>query len=151
MKLEKCVFDKPSLEYFGYIFSADGMKPSPAKIEALKDMNRPTDLKSLRSFLGMINYLKRFIPDYSSITYPLRQLTQKDAKFSWSEDWQQAFIKLTTTLTEKSCLSYFDGNKETLVYCDASPVGISAILLQQNPDKTGTKVVTYASRSLSQT
>ena len=151
LNLQKCVFDKRNLEYFGYIFSADGIKPSPTKTQALKNANRPEDLKALRSFLGMTNYLKRFIPNYSTITYPLRRLTQKDVKYEWNQECENAFQSLKTSLSEDSCISYFDESKETLIYCDASPVGISAILLQRTKNKNDTKVIAYSSRSLTST
>ena len=151
LNLKKCIFDKQNLEYFGYIFSADGIKPSPTKITALQDANRPEDLKALKSFLGMTNYLKRFIPNYSTITYPLRRLTQKEIDFEWNQECENAFQNLKTSLSEKSCIAYFDEQKETLIYCDASPVGISAILLQRTKGKSDTKVVAYSSRSLTNT
>ena len=69
LNLEKCLFHKESLEYFGFIFSKEGVKPSPTKTAALKNVDRPRDVKAVRSFLGLTNYLKRFIDDYSSITY----------------------------------------------------------------------------------
>ena len=99
----------------------------------------------------MTNYLKRFIPNYSTITYPLRRLTQEDVKYEWNQECENAFQSLKTSLSEDSCISYFDESKETLIYCDASPVGISAILLQRTKNKNDTKVIAYSSRSLTST
>ena len=62
------------------------MKPAPSKIDALKKSAHPTDIKSVRSFLGLLNYLKRFIPNYSTLTCPLRILTKKNRDFIWTSN-----------------------------------------------------------------
>ena len=70
------------------------MKPSVSKILALKEVKRSQDIKGVRSYLGMINYLKRFIPDFSTLTYPIRKLTHQDIKFEWSDDCEDQAFKL---------------------------------------------------------
>ena len=114
-------------------------------LRTLRNINRPNDIKSLRSFLGMINYLKRFIPTYSTLTFPLRRLTQKYVKFEWNEQCEKAFTQLISSLSEESCLSYLNESKETIVYCDARPVGISALILQRSDDKHNTNAIAYSS------
>ena len=151
LNFKKCIFSKRHLEYYGYVFSEEGMRPSESKIQALREIERPENVSAVRSFLGFANYLKRFIPDYSTITHPLRQLTKKDAVFKWCDKCEKAFQTIITSLSEKSCVSYFSENKETFIYCDASPVGISAILLQQTPGKKDLQVINYSSRSLTET
>ena len=122
LNLQKCLFDKEQLEYFGYIFSKDGIKPSQKKIEALQNTEQPEDARAVRSFLGLTNYLKRFIKDYSTITHLLRQLTRQNTEFAWSTECEQAFSQLKSVLTDNTCTAYFDNDKETFLYCDASPV-----------------------------
>ena len=151
LNLQKCLFDKEQLEYFGYIFSKDGIKPSQKKIEALQNTERPEDARAVRSFLGLTNYLKRFTKDYSTITHPLRQLIRQNTEFVWSTECEQAFSQLKSVLTDNTCTAYFDNDKETFLYCDASPVGISSILLQKSIGKENAKIVAYTSRSLSET
>ena len=82
LNVSKCIFCKSNLEYYGYLFSKEGMKPSTNKINAISNADRPENQKAVRSFLGLVNYLKRFIPEYSTMTYPLRQLLKKDSNFS---------------------------------------------------------------------
>ena len=77
----------------------------------------------------MINYLKRFISDFSTLTYPIRKLTHQDIKFEWSDDWEKSFQTLNNYLTEKAVNTYFDEKKSTVIYCDTSPLGLSSILL----------------------
>ena len=79
--LEKCQFGVDELEFYGYRFTKDGLKPSPDNIRAVKDCNPPESKEAVRSFLGMTGYLSKFIPRYSTLTAPLRELTRKDVKF----------------------------------------------------------------------
>ena len=67
------------------------MKPSVSKILALKEVKRSQDIKGVRSYLGMINDLKRFIPNFSTLSYPILKLTHQDIKFEWSDDSEKTF------------------------------------------------------------
>lgn len=151
LNLNKCEFCSDNLEFFGHVFSKEGMKPSPKKTEALINTPQPDDQKALRSFLGLTNYLKTYIPDYSTKTYPLRQLLKNDAKWEWSDACEEAFQLLKTTISSSTCISYFDEKKDTFLFTDASPFGISAILMQKTCDKNNPKIVSYSSRALTQT
>ena len=82
---EKCVFDKENLDFFGYTFGPAGMTPDPKKVQAIKDATPPSNTAELRSFLGTVNYVSRFIPDFSTITAPLRALTRRGCKWQWTE------------------------------------------------------------------
>ena len=81
LKPEKCELNKNSLTFFGFVFSSKGISPDPEKVKAIHDASMPTTVKEVRSFLGMANYCAKFIPNFSSITKPLRDLTKKDAQF----------------------------------------------------------------------
>ena len=146
LNIKKCEFDKESVEYHGYVWSKDGMKPAPNKIESLKNVVHLID--SVRNFLGLTNYLNQFIPNYSTLTYPLRALTKKNSDFIWTGDCEKTFDPLKNILTSDSRIQYFDEKKPVILYCDASPVGISAVLLQQIDGKDP-NVIAYSSRSLS--
>ena len=151
LNLVKCEFLKDSIEFYGHVFSKDGMKPNPAKVEAILNAKRPENQKALRSFLGLTNYLKSFINDYSTITFPLRQLLKKDTDWHWTPECDQAFEKLKTEMSSDKCIAYFDNNKETFMYTDASPFGVSAIVLQKSPGEESGKIVCFSSRALSKT
>ncbi|XP_057292552.1 uncharacterized protein K02A2.6-like [Hydractinia symbiolongicarpus] len=151
LNLEKCVFCKSNLEFFGHIFSEEGMKPSPKKIETITNMPQPEDVKSLRSFLELTNCMQTYILDYSTITYPLRQLIKEKAEWKWTSECEHAFATLKSALSSESCLAYFDENKETFMFTDASPYGISAVLLQKSKGKDDVKVISYSSKSLTET
>ena len=70
------------------------MKQSVSKILTLKEAERPQDIKGVRSYLVMINYLKRFLPDFNTLTYQIRKLTHQDTKFELSDDCEKSFLKL---------------------------------------------------------
>ena len=148
LNLEKCKFLKKNLDFFGFQFSKDGKRPDPKKIDAFANTPTPTNASEVRSLLGMSNYCSQFIPDYATITAPLRELTKKNTPFQWSEACQEAYDKLKAVLTSSPVVSYFDVNKESIVLVDASPVGLSAILAQRAPQSEETKIIAYASRSL---
>ena len=145
---EKCVFDKENLDFFGYTFGPAGMTPDPKKVQAIKDATPPSNTAELLSFLGTVNYVSRFIPDFSTITAPLRALTRRGCKWQWTELHQHAFDQLKRCLTNSSTMAYFDPEKDTELIVDASPVGLGAILTQKTCE-AGRMIVAYASRSLS--
>lgn len=138
----KCEFNKNRLEFFGYIFGQDGLSADPKKCETIKNTQPPTNISEVRSFLAMTNYVSRFIPHYSTITEPLRRLTKKNVQWQWTHDQANAFQTLKDTLSSDTIMTYFNPNKQTEIITDASPVGISAIMLQEN------RVISYASKAL---
>ena len=91
----------------------------------------------------MTNYVSRFIDNYSTITEPLRRLTKQDQIFEWNSEQENAFDLLKDNLASDKVMTYFDPSKSTELWVDASPVGVSGILIQNN------KIVSYGSRALS--
>ncbi|KAJ8047536.1 hypothetical protein HOLleu_06562 [Holothuria leucospilota] len=140
---EKCKISQPKVVYYGHTFSAEGISPAPGKISDIQNTKVPKDASEVRSFLGLTQYLARFIPNYASITAPLRELTKKDAKFVWSSSCNQAFEDLKVVLTSETTMTYFDSTKASVLIVDASQFGLSAMLCQNS------KVVAYASRAMS--
>ena len=124
LNLDKCQFLQPKLEFFGLNFSADGIRPDPKKVSALATAAMPTTVSEVRSLLGMANYSSQFIPNFATITEPLRQLTHKGN--IWTREQDHAYNTLRKVLINSPVMSYFDVNKATEVTVDASPVGLSA-------------------------
>ena len=145
----KCAYNKSTLEFFGMIFSADGVSPDPKKIEAITHAPRPTTITGVRSLLGMTNYCSKFIVNYASITAPLRDLTKINTPFQWRSTHENAWVKLKEALTSAPVMAYFDTQKCTELTLDASPTGLGAILQQHSPSRDDHKVIAYASRALS--
>ena len=82
LKPKKCSFFKKELEYLGHIVSKDGVKPLPAKLEAIQKMLPPTNVTKLQSFLGLIGYYRRFIPSFANSAQALLNLLKKDVELS---------------------------------------------------------------------
>ncbi len=95
------------------MFSADGISADPSKVDAIKNAEKPTTQSEVRSFLGMTNYVSRFIPDYSTVTEPLRRLTRENEQWEWTNKHDEAFQTLKDTLTSNTVMSFFDPSKET--------------------------------------
>ena len=100
LKPSKCNFILKQVQYLGHAISNLGISPDAKKVEAVKNFLKPTDLKSLRSFLGLASYYRRFIPGFSANANPLFKLTRKNVDFFWSYDCQVAFDSLKQLLVD---------------------------------------------------
>ena len=144
---------KDKVEFFGYVFSGDGIALDPKKIEDIINLQTPTSASEVRSLLGKTNYCSSFIPDYATKTEPLRRLTHKDQPWEWTPQHDRAVNELKEALVKASVTAYFDPVKDTELAVDASPrpVGLAAILSQKDQETGTTHIITYASRSLTET
>ena len=152
VKLAKCVFASPQVTYLGHCINqhVHGVSPDSAKVEAVKNISSPTNLKQLCSFLGLTGYYRRFIPQYATIAQPLTKLTSRECcnKFEWSAKCQTAFQTLKNLLCSAPILRYPDFDREFILQTDSSDVGLGAVLSQI--DEYGREhVVAYASKTLS--
>lgn len=130
MNKSKCEFNKNSVEFFGYCFSAEGVSADPKKIDAIKSATAPQNAGELRSPLGLANYVSRFIPDFATIVAPLRTLTHQSTTWQWGKKEQSAFKELKEKLSSE-VMAQFNPAKSTKVLVDASPVGLGAVLTQE--------------------
>lgn len=119
---DKLAVGLTDVPYFGHILSADGLKPDPGKIAAIRDMEHPCDRKELETVLGMINYLAKFSPNLFEITHPMRQLLHNTSEFIWDEPQASAFQKVKEILTRSPgpILAYYDPKKTVTLQVDAS-------------------------------
>ncbi|UYV69107.1 K02A2.6-like [Cordylochernes scorpioides] len=146
----KCVFGVPRINFLGHILDEDGIRPDPAKIEAVARMPAPTDVHGVRRFLGMVNHLGRFEENLSEIVAPLNQLLVKGQDFVWDCSQERAFRKLKELLTTQPILAAYDVRKPTMVSSDASSYGLGAVLKQEG--KNGIwRPVAYSSRTMTPT
>ena len=131
LKPKKCTFAQPSVEYLGHVVSAEGIRTDPRKLQAVRDYPAPIDLKSLRSFLGLCSYYRRFVPGFSKVAAPLHALTRKDVDYVWAQDCKDSFDKLRVLLASAPLLSYPDFQKLFILETDASGEGLGAVLAQR--------------------
>lgn len=146
LNIDKCNFNMDNIELMGHMLSAHGIGVSQSKVDAVVQARRPESPSEVRSFLGLVNFVARFIPDLSTQAEPLHRLLHKDIKFKWGPEQDKSFNQLKQSLVDASNLSYFDLNAETQVIADASPVGLGAVLVQKQNNEY--KIICYASRSL---
>ena len=147
LKLRKCSFGVREINVFGHIVSGQGIRPDDNKIEAVTKAPRPKCASEVRSFLRLTNYCSRYVPDYSSATYPLRQLTKTTRSFHWGKEQDESFTKLKQALASPQVLAHYSLTAPTRLVVDASPWVLGAVLLQQQEDSTN-RPIAYGSRSL---
>lgn len=146
LKSEKCSFARQEIKYLGHILTGESIRPDPDKVAAIEKFPKPRNKKGVQSFLGICNYYRRFIKDFSRISRPLTNLTKKDVPFVWDAACEVAMQTLKEKLITAPILRQFEPGKPIEVHTDACDYGIGAVLVQ----KIGTqeRVVAYASRHL---
>ena len=147
LKPVKCSFGGRKVVYLGFVVARDGISPDPQKVEAVRSFPQPHDVKTLRSFLGLASYYRRFIHGFSVVANPLFALTRKEVEFEWSVACEEAFEKLKKLLTEAPVLAFPNFAEGFLLDTDASGLGLGAVLAQKQCDGT-VRPVAYASRTL---
>lgn len=143
---DKCVYRVKSLEFLGHRLSYKGIEPAVDKVAAIKQFRAPVTAEEVRSFLGLVNYVGKFIPDLSTRTNALRELTKQGVPFDWTDEHTNAFNDLKSRMSNTAILGYYNVNDRTQVVADASPVGLGAVLIQF--DNRGPRIISFASRGL---
>ncbi|XP_058448699.1 uncharacterized protein K02A2.6-like [Malaya genurostris] len=150
---KKCEIGRKEVMFMGHRLSSDGISPAEEKVDAIRRCRNPETVEELRSFLGLINYLGKFIPNLSTLTAPLRELLHKDVRFKWERKHMTAFEEVKKVLVDPKNLGYYSPYDETICRgnpsrrADASPVGIGAVLLQEKDGKK--RAICYVSKGLS--
>ncbi|KAL4153472.1 hypothetical protein QTP88_001305 [Uroleucon formosanum] len=152
LKISKCKFGYTEIKLLGNIINGQGIKPIEEGLLAIRNFPSPTTIKQLRSFLGLANYFRRFIPNFSKLAHPLTELTKgkfksKKSIIPWSETQEMAFKNLKLKLTNKPVLSHFNDNAEIILVTDGSKKGLGVILQQINENHE-IHPVAYASKKL---
>lgn len=131
-KLSKCRFALSSVHFLGHVISAAGIQPDPAKVAIVRDWPTPRNVHELRKFVGLAQYFRKFIQGFASMLAPLTALFKKNAAWIWTSKCKQAFEQIKLALTSAPVLKLPDDDSEFEIICDASGVGLGAVLLQNN-------------------
>jgi hypothetical protein len=130
LKLEKCAFDKQKIDFLGFVISTDGISMDPAKVAAIQEWATPKSAFDIQVFLGLANFYRRFVQNYSKIAVPLTALLKKNAKFIWSDAAQASFDELKSRLMSGPILRHFDPTKACVIEADASDYALGAVCSQ---------------------
>uniref|UniRef100_A0A2N9H9P6 Uncharacterized protein n=1 Tax=Fagus sylvatica TaxID=28930 RepID=A0A2N9H9P6_FAGSY len=133
----KCAFGVTSGKLLGFIVSGRGIEIDPAKVQAIRSMPAPKTEKEIRSFLGRINYIARFIAQLTATCEPLFKLLRKDVKIKWTEDCQKAFDKIKEYLLNPPILVPPTPGRPLILYLTVQEASMGCMLGQQ--DETGKK------------
>lgn len=148
----KCAFFQPEVKFLGHVVGRSGLKKSQEYVEVVKDFPKPKNVNELRSFLGLVNFQRKFIPHCSAISKPLTKVTggHKKTEILWTVEMEEAFSKLKELVAQEIELAYPDYTSEhKLQLCtDASGYGAGAVLTQVQGDET--RVICYVSMTFSQ-
>jgi len=131
------------ITFMGHQITSAGLQADPEKVKAITEMKSPSNVKELRRFLGLVNYLGKFLPHFSAVAERLRNLTKNDVPWNWSEVQESAMHELKCMITQTPVLAFYDPTKDLMIENDACEYGLGSVLLQDD------KPIAYASRSLS--
>ena len=126
----KCHFAMNEIPYLGHVISKHGLSTDPAKVDMVKSYPRPTNIHTLRAFLGLTSYYRKFILGYATLAAPLNTLLRKDTPFKWTDMQEKAFTSLKASLASAPVLSYPDFNEPFILACDACDTSVGWVLSQ---------------------
>jgi hypothetical protein len=131
----------------GHIVSKDGIKIDPKRVEAIDTINFPRNVKEIQSFLGKINFLRRFIPNFAEIVKLITDMLKKDSEVKWTSEAKASFQRIKKVISEAPVLASPDYTKEFLIFSFASEHTIAVVLLQKN-EESFERPIAFFSKSL---
>ena len=148
LRKAKCEFMQPCVDYLGYHVDAQGLHTMSSKLDAIIHAPEPQNVTQLRSFLGLLNYYGKFIPNLATLIHPLNHLLRKDVKWKWTAGCAKAFAEAKQVLTSSKVLVHYDPTLPITLAGDASAYGIGAVISHVMPDGTEHPIA-FASPTLS--
>ena len=120
---EKCEFFRDRVQLCGHEIDSEGLHKTQEKIEAVVNAPRPENVSQLRSFLGLVNYYNRFLPNAFTVLHALHQLLEQDSEWQWTEQCEQSFTEAKRMVTSDQVLTQYDPALAVRLACDASSTG----------------------------
>ena len=155
LKQEKCSFLLSSVEYLGHTISREGLKTSDSKVKAISNAPAPSNVSELRSFIGLVNYYGKFLPDLATTLTPLYDLLRAK-KWSWGKEQEESFREIKDLLKSSRVLIHFDDSLPLTLSCDGSAYGVGAVLAhrlssgEECPIGFASRTLTVAEKKYSQ-
>lgn len=128
---QKCTLHQTSVTFLGHTIDAEGLHPTHDKLKSINDAPIPTDAKQLKSFLGLIMFYSRFLPNHSTVLAPLNKLLCKDIPWKWTNTHTEAFQNAKKLLIESQTLVHYDDKLPLFMSCDASSYGAGGALFHK--------------------
>lgn len=146
----KCEYEKQTVTFLGHKLTAEGFNIEETKIDAISKFRAPTTTSELKSFLGLASYVSSYVPKFTDMTACLWKATKKDG-FCWGLEQQTAFVNTKQAIMKCTVTrGYFGDKDKSILYTDASPYAIGAVLTQEN--ETGEqRIISFASKALTET
>ena len=146
-KKDKCTFLQNAVEYLGFTIDNKGVHTAPAKSEAIQKAPKKKNVSELQSFLGLLNYYTKFIPNLASLLHPLHSLLQHKKAWRWTKECKEVFRKDKEQLSSAPVLAHYKTQLPLQLAGDASSYGVGAVLSHKYPDGSE-RPIAYASRTL---
>ena len=147
VKEDKCAFFKDKVVYLDHEISSEGLHTAPKKAEAIEAVPTPSNVQQLRSFLGLLHYYRKFIPDLASLVYPMNKLLQAKSTWNWIDECDKAFALAKEKLTSSTILAHYNPKYPLRLATDASSYGVGAVISHIFPNGVE-RPIAYASRTL---
>ena len=147
LRWEKCSIGVEEVTYLGFKIDKEGLHPTMQKVHAIRDAPKPTNVSQLRSYLGLLNFYRRFIPNAATMLEPLNKLLKSNVTWLWGKDQENAFNASKEELINSKALVHFDPTKQIVVSADSSAYGLGAVLYHKIDDVE--RPVCFVSRTLS--
>ena len=147
LRRSKCTFMQEAVEYLGHRVDAQGLHPVQKKVKAIAEAPAPTNVTELKSYLGLLNYYGRFLPNLSTLLAPLHELLRQDVRWNWKRKQEEAFQNSKALLNSAEVLVHYSADRELILSCDASPYGVGAVLSHRMEDG-GERPLGFMSRTL---
>ncbi|XP_060774184.1 uncharacterized protein K02A2.6-like [Neoarius graeffei] len=149
VRRDKCEFFRSSVEYLGHVIDSTGLHKAPSKVKAITEAPSPEDVTQLRSFLGLLTYYARFVPNLANKLKPLHELLNNTKTWEWTDRCEAAFREAKMALCDSDALIHLDPKLPIQLACDASPYGVGAVVSHILPSGEE-RPIAFASRTLSQ-
>ena len=134
LKIKKCIILPLEAPLLGHLVSVGGIRPVPSRVDVLRKIGPPHDLRTLRSFLGTVNFFHNHVPRLSTVTAPFRPLLKKNVPFKWIAAMQQSYENVLKALANAVPVMPPLERAPFEIFTDASSVGVGAVVLQRYPD-----------------